>query len=149
MSERSFLDSNVLVYTDDRSAPEKRAQALKLIRQLRVSGAGVLSTQVLQEYFSAATGKLRVPAEVARRKVEIFARFDLVQIDLPDILAAIDLHRLHQFSIWDSLILQAARQANCKIVYTEDLQEGRKLDGLEIVNPFAGLNGRRRKASKG
>jgi predicted nucleic acid-binding protein len=138
MSERSFLDSNVLGYTDDRRAPEKRAQALSLIRQLRLSGTGVLSTQVLQEYFAVATRKFSVPADVARRKVEIFAGFDLVLIDLPDILAAIDLHRLHRFSIWDALILHAARQASCKIVYSEDLQAGRILDGLRIVNPFAG-----------
>jgi predicted nucleic acid-binding protein len=136
MSVRSFLDANILVYTDDRRAPEKRVRALKLIRQLRMTGTGVLSTQVLQEYFAAATRKLGVPAEVARRKVEIFGLFDLVLIDLPVILAAIDLHRLHQISIWDTLILQAARQASCKIVYTEDLQNGRTLDGLEIVNPF-------------
>jgi predicted nucleic acid-binding protein len=68
--------------------------------------------------------------------VEIFGRFDLVLIDFSIILAAIDLHRLHQISIWDALILQAARRANCQVVYTEDLQTGRKLDGVEIVNPF-------------
>jgi predicted nucleic acid-binding protein len=137
MSARSFLDSNLLVYTDDGRAPEKRAKALQLIERLRLTGTGVLSTQVLQEYFASATRKLGVPAAVARRKVEIFGRFDLVLIDLPDILAAIDLHRLHQFSIWDALILHAARQGSCKVVYSEDLQAGRRLGGLEIVNPFA------------
>jgi predicted nucleic acid-binding protein len=136
MSGRSFLDTNLLVYTDDRGEPEKRSAALELIRRQRLAGTGVLSTQVLQEYFSAATRKLGVAADIARRKVEIFSRFDLVRIDLPDILAAIDLHRLHQFSIWDALILHAARQANCTIVYSENLQDGRKLGGLEIVNPF-------------
>lgn len=145
MSARSFLDSNLLVYTDDRSAPQKREQALQLIERLRLAGTGVLSTQVLQEYFASATRKLGVPAAVARRKVEIFAGFDLVLIDLSDILAAIDLHRLHQFSIWDALILRAARQGSCQVVYSEDLQAGRRLDGLEIVNPFEGSD---RKAPK-
>ena len=73
---------------------------------------------------------------MARRKIELFARLDLVLIGLVDILGAIDLHRLQQFSIWDALIVRAAQQANCTVLYTEDLQHGQRIDGLEIVNPF-------------
>jgi predicted nucleic acid-binding protein len=137
MSGRSFLDSNILVYTDDARAPEKLAIALDLVRQCQRERKGVLSSQVLQEYFAAATRKLRVPAEVARRKVELFSRFDLVLVGLEDILAAIDLHRLHQISFWDALIVRCALRARCSILYSEDLQAGRRIDGLEIVNPFA------------
>lgn len=137
MSGRSFLDTNILIYTDDRSDPEKGRIALDLVERLRGENAGVLSTQVLQEYFAATTRKLGVPAEVARRKVELFARFDLIQIDLSTLLAAIDFHRLHQTSIWDSLIIRAAQQANCRTLFTEDLHHGARFDGLEIVNPFA------------
>ncbi len=137
MSGRSFFDSNVLVYTDDQDKPDKQRIALQLIESARVSRRGVLSTQVLQEYFVATIRKLKVPATVARRKVEIFSRFDLVQIDTEDILAAIDLHRLHQFHFWDSLIIRAALRSGCSILYSEDLQAGRRINGLEIVNPFA------------
>ncbi len=137
MSGRSFFDTNVLIYSDDSSDAQKHDRAIELLKQARGEGTGVLSTQVLQEYFAVATRKLGVPAEIAKRKVEIFARFDLVQIDLPTILAAIDLHRLHQLSIWDSLIVHAARQARCKVLYSEDMHHGWRLDGLEIVNPFA------------
>ena len=136
MNGRSFLDTNVLVYIDDRSAAEKQVRAARLFEDLWRARTGVLSTQVLQEYFSAATRKLGVRAELARRKVALFSRLDLVQIDLPLILSAIDLHRLHQFSIWDALIVRAALLANCRVLYSEDLQTGRKIDGLEIVNPF-------------
>lgn len=135
-SVRSFLDTKVLLYTDDHDAPEKQQRTLDLYRQVRLDRTGVISTQVLQEYFAAATSKLSVPASIARRKVELFARLDLVLIDLPDILAAIDLHRLHQFSIWDAMIIRAALQAKCSVLYTEDLQHGQRVDGLEIVNPF-------------
>ena len=137
MSVRSFLDSNVLVYSDDHDSPQKQTVALDLLEQIRLDGTGVVSTQVLQEYFVSATRKLRVPASIARRKTELFARFALVQVDLPDILAAIDLHRLHQLSFWDALIVRAAQVARCGVLYSEDLGSGSRLDGLEIVNPFA------------
>ncbi|MGD8700268.1 MAG: PIN domain-containing protein [Gemmatimonadales bacterium] len=136
MSARSFFDTNVLVYTDDHDAPAKQARALQLFEEARLGGWGVLSTQVLQEYFAASTRKLGVPAAVARRKVEIFARLDLAILDLSDIIAAIDLHRLHGFGFWDGLIVQAARRAGCSILLTEDFQHGARIDGIEIRNPF-------------
>lgn len=136
MSVRSFIDTNILVYTDDHDSPEKQSKALELFEKMRLAGTGVVSTQVLQEYFAAATRKLGVSAEIARRKVELFAHLDLMIIDLPDVLAAIDLHRLHQFSIWDALIIRAAKQTNCSILYTEDLQHGQKINGLKLINPF-------------
>jgi predicted nucleic acid-binding protein len=122
---RSFLDTNALLYTDDHDAPAKQTTALDLFASVRVDKTGVLSTQVLQEYFAAAT-----------RKLELFAHLNLVLIDLPDILGAIDLHRLHQFSIWDALIVRAAQQARYAVLYSEDFQHGQHIDGLEIVNPF-------------
>lgn len=137
MSVRSFFDTNVLVYTDDHDCPAKQAAALDLLEKHREHHLGVLSSQVLQEYFVTVVRKYGVPAEIARSKVERFARFDLVQIGLADILAAIDLHRLHQFSFWDALVVRCALQARCSVLYSEDLQAGRRIDGLEIVNPFA------------
>jgi len=136
MSGRSFLDTNVLVYTDDADSPDKQGIALDLVADLRATGTGVLSTQVLQEYFCAATRKLGVDPTVARRKVEIFARLQLVEIQLESILGAIDLHRLHQVSFWDGLILRAAIDAGCKTLYSEDLQDGSSIAGIEIRNPF-------------
>ncbi|HET9211844.1 MAG TPA: PIN domain-containing protein [Thermoanaerobaculia bacterium] len=136
MSARSFFDSNILVYSDDASAPEKQARALDLLESCRVAGTGVISTQVLQEYFVTSTKKLKIPAEVARRKTELFSHFDLVRIGVEDILAAIDLHREHQISFWDALIIRAAIRSRCSVLLSEDLQDGRKIGGLEIVNPF-------------
>lgn len=136
MKERSFIDTNIFVYTDDADAPDKREQAESLIEAGRRSGKGVLSTQVLQEYFSAATRKLGVDVVTAKRKTELYSRLDVVQITPNDVLAAIDLYRLHQLSFWDSLIVHAARSARCSVLYSEDMGHGSKIEGVRILNPF-------------
>jgi predicted nucleic acid-binding protein len=136
MSARSFFDTNVLIYTDDRAAPAKQRRALELVAEHRRAGTGVISLQVLQEYFVTVTRKLHVEAQVARRKVELLAEFDVAALGLPDILAAIDLHRLHKFSFWDALILRAAMQTGCAVLFSEDLQQAQEVDGVRIVNPF-------------
>jgi len=136
MSVCSFLDTNVLVYTDDADAAGKQEAALDLVESASISGWGVLSTQVLQEYFAVATRKLELPADIARAKVEIFGRLNLAVVEMPTILGAIDVHRLHGVSFWDALIIVTARSAGCRILYSEDLQHGLRFDGLEVVNPF-------------
>ena len=136
MNVRSFFDTNILVYTDDDSFPLKQKRALELIEEHRRSKTAVVSLQVLQEYFSVAVGKLKLPAERARNKVELASQLHLGVPDVADILAAIDLHRLHSFSFWDALIIQMAQQTGCKVIYSEDLQHTRSLGGLKIVNPF-------------
>lgn len=133
---RRFLDTNVLVYADDLEAGAKRDRARDLLDEALSSGEGVVSTQVLQEFFVIATGKLGVEVAIARRKVELLAAMDVVGIDLDLILAAIDLRRLHSISFWDALILRAAAIAGCSLLLTEDLQHGQVVDGVRIENPF-------------
>jgi predicted nucleic acid-binding protein len=137
MNGRSFLDSNILVYTDDHGNAAKQRAALDLIERCKERDLGVVSIQVLQEYFTIATRKLGVDRAIARRKVELFAQLHLVATGLDDILAAIDLHRLHEFSFWDALIVRSALRSGCRILYSEDFQHGRRVDGLQILNPFA------------
>jgi predicted nucleic acid-binding protein len=96
----------------------------------------VFSRQVLQEYFAAAIRKPKVRPDLARRKVEIFARLHLVQVDLDLILSAIDLHRLRVVSFWDALIVRAALASGCTVLLSDDPQTGQRLNGLQIVNPF-------------
>ncbi|HSM91415.1 MAG TPA: PIN domain-containing protein [Anaeromyxobacteraceae bacterium] len=136
MAARSFFDTNVLVYTDDRSAPAKQRRALELIAEHRRAASGVVSLQVLQEYFVTVTRKLDVDAAVARRKVELLSELDVVIPDVGDVVAAIDLHRLHRISFWDALVLRAAKQGGCTVLYSEDLQHQRAVDGVRVVNPF-------------
>jgi predicted nucleic acid-binding protein len=136
MTVRSFFDTNVLMYTDDESAPLKKTRALQLLKEHHADKSGVLSLQILQEYFVNATKKLGVLPEIARQKVELFSELEVGVPELADILAAIDLHRLHNFSYWDALVIRMARQTGCKVLYSEDLQNQRAIEGLRIVNPF-------------
>ena len=136
MSARSFFDSNILIYVDDKAAPAKQRRALDLVAEHRLAGTGVVSLQVLQEYFVSVTRRLHVDPRIARRKVELLAEFDVAAPDVGDILAAIDLHRLHGFSFWDALVLRAAKQSGCRVLFSEDMQEAREIDGVQIVNPF-------------
>ena len=135
-NSRIFLDTNILVYSDDPRDPVKQTKAINLIRDHLRSRAGVVSLQVLQEYFVSATGKLRLDSELAKRRVEVFARLQVAEPTVGDILAAIDLHRLHGLSLWDALILRSAKQSGCRVLLTEDMQHGQVVDGVKIVNPF-------------
>jgi predicted nucleic acid-binding protein len=133
---RTFLDTNILVYSDDPRDPAKRATAINLVQDHLRSQTGTVSLQVLQEYFVSATGKLKLSSELARQRVEVFAKFHVGEPNISDILAAIDIHRLHGLSFWDALVLRMAKQTGCRILLTEDLQHGQQLDGVKIVNPF-------------
>ncbi|MBI4872038.1 MAG: PIN domain-containing protein [Candidatus Riflebacteria bacterium] len=137
MKDRVFFDTNVLLYADDADAGERRSTARRLLAEAIRSGTGVVSTQVLQEYFVVATRKLGVAADAARRKVELLAQMDLIVVRLDVILGAIDLHRLHPISFWDALVVRAASMAGCRRLLTEDLQHGQLLEGVRVENPFA------------
>lgn len=136
MSVRSFFDTNLLVYTDDKAFPAKQRRATELVAQHRRDRTGVISLQILQEYFVTVTRKLGVDAGVAKRKVELLGEFDVVTPELTDVLAAIDLHRLHGFSFWDALVLRAATAGGCRILFSEDFQHGQEIEGVRIVNPL-------------
>ena len=137
MTAPFFVDTNVLVYADDRSAGVKRDVARELIRTAFRDGGAKLSTQVLAEFFAVATRKLQLSAASARRRVEIYTTLEVIRPSVDDVLAAIDLHRLHGLAIWDSLIVRSALASGCAILYTEDLQHEQAFDGLRVVNPFS------------
>lgn len=132
-----FFDANVLLYADDLSAGARIQIARELIRPRVADRTGVVSTQVLQEYYVNARKKLKMDGAAARARVELYSGLEVVEIRSALILAAIDLHRLHTLSFWDALIVCAAQQAACETLYSEDLQEGRRFGQLRVVNPFA------------
>jgi predicted nucleic acid-binding protein len=136
MNRPAFFDTNIFLYADDTSAPTKQARAIQLITEYRRSDLLVVSIQVLQEYFAAATRKLGVDPETAQRKVELLARARVVRFVESDVIAAIELHRLNRISFWDAMIVHAARLAGTDVLYSEDLQHGAMLGGVRISNPF-------------
>jgi len=136
MTAPCFVDTNVLVYADDRSAGVKRDRARELIRRAFRDGRARLSTQVLTEYFAVATRKLGLSPATARRRVQLYSALSVLRPSVDDLLAAIDLHRLHELSIWDAMIVRSARASGCRVLYTEDLQHGRSFDGVQVIDPF-------------
>ncbi len=136
MKERSFIDSNILIYTDDCAYPEKQKIAIELLQSGWSNGNAIMSTQVLQEYFSAVTRKLKLPVEQAQKKIEILAHLNIASIEHADIVLAIETHRLYKYSFWDSLIIRMAQKTSCTVLYSEDMKHNHKIRGMVIVNPF-------------
>jgi predicted nucleic acid-binding protein len=134
--ERTFLDTNVLLYAEDEDAGDKRKTAQECIADAVREGKAVLSTQVLQEFFVIATKKLGMAPDAARAQVETYAQLDVVLIQPDLILSAIDLHRLYSLSLWDALVVRSAIVSGCTRIWSEDLQDGRKFEGTTIENPF-------------
>ncbi len=133
-----FFDTNILVYLFDQDVPDKRDRAKVLFQQEVEAGRFVASTQVLQEFYVAATRKLAVPLPVAdaEEAVRALADLSIVPVDSALILSAIDRSRSMQVSFWDALIIEAALSVGATCLLTEDLQHGRQIDGLRITNPF-------------
>jgi predicted nucleic acid-binding protein len=141
MKDRVFLDTNIFVYSIDASPSEtrKRDLARQLVTEHIRNESGVISTQVLQEFYQVATGKIQKPIST-EQAVEYLHYMAILETVIPDfemIVAAIYLHQKHTISFWDALILQAAKTAGCSQVLSEDLQHGFRLDDLTIRNPFA------------
>jgi predicted nucleic acid-binding protein len=132
-----FLDANVLVYAQDAAAPEKQATSREIISKLAASADGVISTQVMQEFYVAATRKLGVPPLAAKGVLKTFSVFETVQVSPAIIQDAVDCSILNQLSFWDSLILAAAASAGCSTVLSEDMNPGQVVLGVKVQNPFA------------
>ena len=138
MSARSFVDTNVLVYLFDSSAPDKQARARELIAERGPAGELVLSTQVLQELFVTVTRKLERPLsmEAAEGVVRRLTAYPVVSTTVGLVTAAIALARAHRVSLWDALIVEAAREAGCEELLSEDLADGVSYAGVRVKNPF-------------
>ncbi len=137
-ADKIFVDTNILVYGYDTSAGGKYRKASATLKDLWDSGRGVLSTQVLQEFFVTVTRKLPKPMtpDNAKTIVSDLLKWDVFVIDGAAILEAIDLHKVHGYSFWDSLILVAAIKEGCAILLSEDLSSKHMVAGVTIRNPF-------------
>ena len=133
-----FLDSNVLIYALDTQEPVKRARSRALIEGLPAESI-VLSAQVVNEFYFTVTRKLRrpLPAAEAEAAVRGLSGFRILPLDHRLSLAAMEIVRKHQLSIWDALIVQSAIEGKCRTLFSEDFHNGRKYGALKIMNPFA------------
>ncbi|MBI3694716.1 MAG: PIN domain-containing protein [Acidobacteria bacterium] len=137
MTETAFFDTNVLVYLFDTREAGKRETARKPVDSYFRERRGIVSTQVLQEFFVTVTGKaIQLPVLTAARVVADYATLNVVIIEPHHILDAIDIHTRFQLSFWDGLILAAAKSAGAAVLYSEDFSHGQSYDGVEVRNPF-------------
>jgi predicted nucleic acid-binding protein len=139
MKDNCFVDTNVLIYAYDSHFPQKQDKAKELIFELLRSKKGIVSTQVLSEFFVTVTQKVKEPLSVSQAKEEIllFSRFQVIEVDTPMVVFAIDLTSRWKFSYWDGLILAAAERAECSVLYSEDFNEGQKYGSVKVNNVFS------------
>jgi len=131
-----FLDANILIYAQDQDSPAKRRRSRDIIAKLAASGSGVISTQVLQEFYVTVTRKMGVEPLAAKTVLRTFSIFEIVQTS-PDLIdEAIDCSILNRISFWDALIVAAAASSGCSVVYSEDLNPGQMIQGVKIENPL-------------
>ena len=138
MSDKTFVDTNILIYAHDLDAKAKYEIAKEVLRDLWSSRAGVLSMQVLQEFYVNATGKISSPLskKAARGVVNSYATW-CVDTVAEDIFRAFQIEDEARISFWDALILASARKAGAVRILSEDLNAGQRIVGIGIENPFA------------
>jgi predicted nucleic acid-binding protein len=134
---RVALDTNILVYAEGVNGIERRDRSLDLVRSLPQE-ATVIPIQVLGELFNVLTRKAGRSRTEARSAILAWRdTFPVVGTSAEVMLVAADLATDHQFSIWDAVILAVASQAGCRLLLSEDLQDGFTSGGVTVVNPFA------------
>ncbi|SRR5581483_9030055 len=139
MSVRYFLDTNVFVYDFDPRDHEKALRSSKLIRNAISTKQGVVSYQVVQEFFNVGFTRFKEPLTVPIAEEyfsTIFRPLLAVQSSPRLFVEAIRIRTQHQFSWYESLIVAAAQESGCSVLYSEDMQDGRRIGGLKIENPY-------------
>jgi len=139
MSGRFFLDTNLFVYTFDATAPAKAKKAAQLIRRAADTGEGIISYQVVQEFFHVALRRFAQPmsaAEAEQYLITVLRPLLAVHSSPAIYFEALRIAEKHLLAWYDSLIVAAALEGQCDRLYSEDFQHGRKIEGLRIENPF-------------
>lgn len=138
MKDKIFLDTNVIVYAHDRSSGKKHTIAMDIMEYLWERKKGVISVQVMQEFYVCVTTKILkpLPLKVARKILEYLLNWDVIINDEYITIKAIDLQEKYRFSFWDSLIVQSAIQSQVYTLFSEDLSDGQIIKNVKIVNPF-------------
>lgn len=136
-----FVDTNVLVYAFDPSAKPKQVIASQLLQRLSKNGNGCLSVQVLQEFFVTVTRKVSVPLSVdqASDLVRDFSTWKVFAPISEDLLAGIAIHKQARISFWDAMVVHAASELGCDLLWTEDLKADEVLRSVRVCNPFQTL----------
>ena len=135
-----FFDTNILVYTVDASDPIRQERAIDCVSKSIKDDIIFISTQVLQEFYSVTTRKLKPPLGLAEaaKQIELLCEFEVIGATGQSIQRAIKLAESHKMQWWDALILEAAMRAHADVLYSQDGQHGQRFGTLTVVNPFLG-----------
>ena len=138
MSDRYFVDTNILMYAHDSAAGEKHERAKTLVEELWRERKGVVSTQVLQELAVNLRRKAARPldAKATREIVADYLTWQVVVNGGESILEALDIEARFQISFWDALVVQAAQASGAEILYSEDLSDGQSYGSVRVINPL-------------
>lgn len=139
MNDRFFLDTNIFVYSFDENAPQKSARASELIRQAVRSRTGIVSYQIVQEFFNVALRRFAHPMTAAEAEQYLTTTFrPLMAVNSSAALyaEALRLRGNHSLSWYDSVVVAAAIEGGAHVLYSEDLQHGQKFGTLRVENPF-------------
>jgi predicted nucleic acid-binding protein len=138
MSDRYFVDTNILMYAHDTAAGEKHRRAKALVEELWETRAGVVSTQVLQELAVNLRRMAKKPldAKATREVVSDYLAWQVVVNSGESILEALELETRYRVSFWDALVIQAAHVAGAEILYSEDLSDGQRYGTVRVKNPL-------------
>jgi predicted nucleic acid-binding protein len=137
---KTFIDSNVLIYANDKDEVVKQRVAIEALEQLWTTGSGVLSVQVLQEFYRVVTRQLIAPVSraLAQELVQLYSQW-CEETTAREIHAAFRIESIAQISFWDALIDASAAQCGATRILSEELNHGQIIEGIEIVNPFRDL----------
>ncbi len=134
---RIALDTNILAYAEGVNGAEKKAQALELIGRLPI-GSVFLPIQTLGELFQLLVRKLKhTPAQARTAVLAWRDAYTLIETSEDVLVAAVELAVTHRFSFWDGVVLAAASGGGCRLLLSEDLQDGFTWNGVTVTNPFA------------
>jgi predicted nucleic acid-binding protein len=138
---RFFFDTNILVYSRDPSERTKLDAARAVIEEAIASDAFVVSTQVLVEFYATVVRRRLLGPAQALELVGLWSEHDTVPQTSELVMRGLQLHQAHSLSMWDGLIVQAAIDARCDVLLSEDLQHGRRFGDVEVANPFLAAAG--------
>ncbi|HSI71885.1 MAG TPA: PIN domain-containing protein [Fimbriimonas sp.] len=136
MSARCFLDTNILLYAIDSRDPRKQELAEQVIQNLLVNRNGCISAQIAAEFSNNLIKKFRKTAVDAIEHCTGLRQFEVVGNTIETVELALQLVMEQELSFWDGCVVAAALESNCSTLFTEDMQHGRKIGPLTIVNPF-------------
>ena len=138
MSGRVFVDTNILIYAHDLDAGQRNTISADILRNLWENRIGIISTQVLQEFYVNVTRKIEnpLPKSKARGIIESYLAWPVELNDAKTVLAASEIEERYMLSFCDALIVASARNAKAEKIITEDLNHGQLIEGILIENPF-------------